>query len=409
MKSNSRVLLRSAVENNTESKKNLLLQKLFTYWFHGFIYNQIWEDPRVDAEALQLNNESRIVTIGSGGCNVLNYLTHAPEKISVVDINPFHMNLVRLKLCAVKTLPDHTDFYQLFALGTGKQNVRNYQRYIEHALDDDCRRFWSGGMLRQVFGKKRIHYFQRDFYAHSRSSLFIGFLHTICRIAGCSPAKVLEAQSLEEQAELFNKHLEPVFDHWIVRSLGKLPCMLYSLGIPPQQFSELGADTLSLINSYRERVRRLCCDFPIQENYFAAQALKRTYLWKREACVPDYLHKENFQTLKRHIEAVDTQLVGFTEFLTQQEDNAYNSFVLLDSQDWMTSEQLHALWFQLARVGMPHSRIIFRTAGVESPIDDSIGVDLRSKFYHHHALSSELHAKDRSAVYGGFHVYELIK
>lgn len=49
-----------------------LMQRLFAFWFDAFVYNQIWEDPRVDLEALELGTDSRVLTISSGGCNALN-------------------------------------------------------------------------------------------------------------------------------------------------------------------------------------------------------------------------------------------------------------------------------------------------------------------------------------------------
>ncbi|MEM0915755.1 MAG: DUF3419 family protein, partial [Planctomycetota bacterium] len=68
--------LREAVHHNNSRSRAGMLERLFTLWFRGFIYNQIWEDPRVDAEAMQLGPGNRLLTISSGGCNVLNYLTY---------------------------------------------------------------------------------------------------------------------------------------------------------------------------------------------------------------------------------------------------------------------------------------------------------------------------------------------
>ena len=87
---------------------------MFTMWFKGFVYNQIWEDPRVDAEALGIGPESQLLTISSGGCNVLNYLIHRPKRIVAVDLNANHMALTRLKLAAIKHLPDYDSFYKFF-------------------------------------------------------------------------------------------------------------------------------------------------------------------------------------------------------------------------------------------------------------------------------------------------------
>ena len=44
----------------------------------------------------------RVVTIASGGCNVLAYLTRSPAHIDAVDLNAAHIALNRLKLAAVQ-------------------------------------------------------------------------------------------------------------------------------------------------------------------------------------------------------------------------------------------------------------------------------------------------------------------
>ena len=102
--------LKKAVHHHRLASKRGLLERLFTLWFRGFVYNQIWEDPRVDAEALNIGPHSSLLTISSGGCNVLNYLVHKPKKIVAVDLNSNHMCLTRLKLAAVKHLPDYETF-----------------------------------------------------------------------------------------------------------------------------------------------------------------------------------------------------------------------------------------------------------------------------------------------------------
>ena len=51
--------LRKAVHHHRLASKRGMLERMFTLWFRGFVYNQIWEDPRVDAEALGLGPHSR--------------------------------------------------------------------------------------------------------------------------------------------------------------------------------------------------------------------------------------------------------------------------------------------------------------------------------------------------------------
>ena len=124
----------------------------------------------------------------------------------------------------------------------------------------------------------RIKYFTKNFYDYAKMGYFIRFLHTIARVGKFDPTRLLSATSRAEQEQVFEKDIAPFFDNWFVRATGNMPVMLYSLGIPPQQFSAMETETPGgLVGMYRERVKRLACDFPISDNYFGWQAFGRSY------------------------------------------------------------------------------------------------------------------------------------
>ena len=70
--------IRNAVYQNKAVSKAGISERLFALAFSGLVYPQIWEDPEVDMEAMQLGEGHRVVTIASGGCNILAYLTRSP-------------------------------------------------------------------------------------------------------------------------------------------------------------------------------------------------------------------------------------------------------------------------------------------------------------------------------------------
>ena len=96
------LLLEKAAHQKPATTRRGALERLFTLMFQGFVYNQIWEDPDVDLEALALKPHHRLLTIASGGCNVLNYLAADPAKIIAVDLNPNHIALTKLKLVGAR-------------------------------------------------------------------------------------------------------------------------------------------------------------------------------------------------------------------------------------------------------------------------------------------------------------------
>jgi len=401
-------LLESAVQHSPPLSSRGILERLFAFSFDSFVYNQIWEDPRVDLQALELTSASRILTISSGGCNVLNYLIEQPEAIHAVDLNRNHLCLLKLKLAALAHLPAYEDFFLFFGCADDERNRDNYYRHLVRHLDAETRHFMEGGnILRRLMLGPRISYFTKNFYDYTQLGFFLRFLHTIAWTARMDLSRVLTATTREEQESIYMETIDPLFNHWLVKAGGKLPLTLYSLGIPPQQFramqDEMGS--AGMIGVYRERVRRLACQFPIDDNYFGWQAFSRRYDRDGRRALPDYLKKQNYVTLRSSLDRVQTSVSTLTDFLRRQPANSLNRFVFLDSQDWMEPAQIAELWSEVARVGQPGTRIIFRTAARLSPIETSLPSALRQKFVYEEKRSLELFAQDRSAIYGGFHLY----
>ena len=396
--------LRDAVHQHSPLTAMGIQQRLFSSWFDSFIYNQIWEDPVVDLKALELTNESRVLTIASGGCNIFNYLTASPAQITAIDLNPYHLALTRLKLAAFTYLPDQATFYNFFGHANKLSNLDRYQAYIQPRISADLDQFWLG---KSLFGTKRIDMFAKGLYRQTRFGYFMRFLHRLGKAMSCNPQLILNAKSLYEQKLIFERHIAPFFDNRLVKLLGKLPMSVFSLGIPPQQYQSMVAQG-NLLEQYRERVRRLACDFPIQENYFAWQAFGHRYDHDKRQAVPVYLKAENYSLIKQQLYKVDTQFGSILDHLKQQPDNSYDSFVFLDAQDWMSNEVLTELWSEIARVGKPDTRVIFRTAATDSPLEQALPAALLAKFVYEAEESKALFKQDRSAIYGGFHLYRRV-
>lgn len=405
--------IRTAVQNKHLTSKEGMLQRLFAAWFDAFVYNQIWEDPRVDIEALRIDEDSRILTISSGGCNALNYLLESPEHVTAVDLNQNHIYLLNLKIAACKFMPGYSEYFEFFGEGKGPDTQAIYIKYIANNLDRRTRSFWEsntlGGSI--LFGD-RISFFRNDgLYEHSRNGYFLRFFHRLARLLGCRPEAVLEARTLDEQQQLFAEHIDPFFDSLIIRTVGKLPVTMFGLGIPPQQYEELKKDLSengSVIDIYRERAKRLACDFPITENYFAWQAFGRIYDTERRQAIPEYLKEGNFEVLRSNIGRLTSKVGSATDEILNNPLGTFNRFVLLDAQDWMNSEQVAELWTAIAERSKPGARIIFRTAGSASPVESSLPNQLRSRFQYDGETSARLFKSDRASIYGGFHLYEFL-
>ena len=405
-------LVHQAVKTENRSAKQKLLQKLFAVWFDAFVYNQIWEDPRVDLLALAIDENSRILTISSGGCNALNYLLAEPEKVTAVDLNRHHIFLLNLKIAALRFLPDYGDLFNFFGYGKNENNIENYKKHLAPNLDNETKRFWESRSLKgKITNHQRINFFQTGgLYEHSRNGYFLRFFHKFARLFGCRPEEVLNAKTPDEQERLFQKHIAPFFDSFVIKTIGKMPVTMFGLGIPPQQFDELKNDSddgANIIDIYKNRVKKLAVEFPIYENYFAWQAFGRKYDTENRQAVPEYLKAENYEKLKSNAEKIETKIGSVTEEIKQNDFGKFNRFVFLDAQDWMNADALIELWQTIADKSESGARVIFRTAGKHSPIEKNLPNKLRDKFIYEKEFSQEMFKQDRASIYGGFHLYIL--
>lgn len=401
-----------AVITKNSTRSQTMMQRLFAFYFDAFVYNQIWEDPRVDLAALELGEGSSVLTISSGGCNALNYLVEGPDSVTAVDLNRYHIYLLRLKVAALRHLPDHESFFRFFGEGKHKDNRANYKKYIEPNLDDDARAFWNGnGPIGHLIHGPRIEYFSRGgLYNHSRNGYFLRFFHKFAHLVGLHPEELLTAGSIEEQERLLEKNLSPFFNSTFIRTLGCLPITMFGLGIPPQQLDELKQDLAggdSLIDAYRSRARKLACGFPIAENYFAWQAFACKYDTQKRVGIPEYLKAENFGSLKANSHRIRTGVGSVTDEIMNNPKGTFDRFVFLDAQDWMDASTMTSLWQQIADKGAAGSRIIFRTAAANSPLPRNLPAELLARFEYHADRSVELFQQDRASIYGGFHLYSL--
>lgn len=405
VRSTSKQLVGAAVNRSSIMTAEGLSERLFTLAFSGLVYPQIWEDPVVDMEALALTGDCRIVAIASGGCNVMSYLTAGPAHIAAVDLNTAHVALNRLKLAAARLLPDHQAFFQMFGNADDAGNVDVFDRVLAPHVDPDTLAYWQA---RDWKGRRRITRFASNFYRGGLLGRFIWSAHLLMRLHGRDARAILSARTLEEQREIFARDFEPLFASPVVRWMIARPASLFGLGIPPAQYKALSAGKPGAIGeALKERVRRLACDFPLSENYFARQAFGFGYGGREGGCVPPYLDEKNFDTVKRNASRVSVRHVSFTDHLAGSPDASVDRYVLLDAQDWMSDADLETLWAQITRTARPGARVIFRTAAEPSLLPGRVSDAILSRWDYRAQESATLTLKDRSAIYGGFHLYVL--
>ena len=394
-------LIADAVRNSRSDDQSTVWDRLFAFWFRRLVYTQIWEDPEADLAALQLPVGSTIVTISSGGCNALSYLTAQPAQVFAVDLNEAHLSLLKLKLAGLRAFSKYADFWQFFGEAASPANSELYRDHLWLWLDADARAYWD---KRNLVGRPRHAYFTNGFYRHGMLGRFIGLAHRLAKLARIDLKALLTGKADSPERLQALDRLHRLFHSPLAKLITGTPALLFSLGIPPQQRELLGGGA-PLNEVLYERLLRLINGHPNDTNYFAWQALDRRYLGPGDICLPPYLQARQFARMRDGAGLIIPVHANLRQFLESLPARQIDAVVLLDSQDWMAPEEIRALWNAIDRAGSDDVRVIFRTAGTQSPLDSDELASLREIWRRDEERSAIGFERDRSGIYGAFHCY----
>jgi S-adenosylmethionine-diacylglycerol 3-amino-3-carboxypropyl transferase len=392
------------IANVVRSRKDdeaTVWDRLYAFWFRRLVYTQIWEDPVADLAALRLPIGSTIVTLSSGGCNALSYLTARPAQVYAVDLNEAHLALIKLKLAGLRAFSDYSDFWQFFGAADKPANTELYRARLRPWLDAQARAYWD---KRNIIGRPRHAYFANGFYRHGILGRFIGLAHIAAKLCGIDPAILLNGRRDAPARIAALKRLDRVFHSPPVRLITATPALLFGLGIPPRQRALLGRGA-PLNDVLHKRLVRLIDGHPNETNYFAWQALHRGYAGPGDRCLPPYLQRRQYERMRNGAGLIIPHHANLRQFLEGLPAREVDAVILLDSQDWMAIDEIRALWNAIDRAGSDNVHVIFRTAGEASPIESDELASLRRIWRRDDERSAVGFELDRSGIYGGFHCY----
>lgn len=366
---------------------------------HGrrLIYNQCWEDPAVDRQALELGPSDRVLVITSAGCNALDYALTGAQVVAV-DANRQQNLLLELKCAAIQSL-DHEGAFELFGAGRSPRAQELYQAAREW-LGPEARHFWDK-RWRVFTGGARGGSF---YYSGTAGFCALG-LRSGLEALGLGPAlkRLLEAPDLESQRRLYEDELHQRLRRSRLFSLLGRSSVMALLGVPPAQRGLVARHAGGLEGYLCACLERVMSVALLRENYFWRVYLTGSYT---EASCPRYLEPMGFAGLKAGLlDGVSSATATVSGFL-ERSARTFTAFVLLDHMDWMAHDPalLAEEWRQIFAHAAPGARAIFRSAGPDAGF---LPGAVRERLVFDSERASRLHAQDRVATYGSFHVARL--
>lgn len=422
-------MLRPKKNNTSESpapsgeelkkQRRLNFDRLSKTWFNlvhqnNLVYNTCWEDPRLDHVALELGPDDVVMVITSAGCNAIDYVLKEPKRVHAVDVNPRQNALLELKIAAIREL-DYDQFFQMFGRGRLASYKKLYKTKLRKHLSHASRAYWD--RRRRMFsGNGR----RPSFYFYATSGMFAWLINIyVDRIKKLRPAvnELLSAQSIEEQQEIYDRHrlrdtLWTPFLKWAM----KRDMTLALLGVPRAQRRQLDRSYPGgILQFVVDSLETVFTKLPIHDNYFWRVYLTGEYT---PGCCPEYLKPENFERLKAGlVDRISIHTNTILGFLREEKDVEVSRYILLDHMDWLAEVRADVLadeWQMMINRAAPHTRFLWRSAGLDVGFVDPIEVDWKDQkckigqlLEYKDELASELHPLDRVHTYGSFYIAHL--
>ena len=376
------------------------------------VYNTCWEDPRLDRVALKLGPDDTLLVITSAGCNVLDYALEEPRQIHAVDMNPRQNALLELKLAGIKKF-DFPQFFAMFGRGRLENCHEVYREVLRPELSPVAQAFWDRH-IRFFAG----HGWRQSFYFHGTAGTlarYVNYYIDLVARARDAVLAILDAQTVDEQREIYHSQLRDAFWRRFVRWAVGRDATLSLVGVPRAQRWQVeryyGGGVVRFIEDCVEAV---FAQLPLADNYFW-----RVYLTGEYAphCCPEYLKPDQFARLKAGLaERISIHTSSLVDFLNRH-PGRISRFVLLDHMDWLSAffqTLLAQEWQAIIDHATPDARVLWRSGGLRVEFVDPLEVQVAGRrtrvgdlLTYHSQLAAELHAKDRVHTYGSFYIADL--
>ena len=355
------------------------------------VFTHNWEDPASDHAALKIQRDDAVMCITSGGCNAIGFLLFDPAVIYCVDINPTQSYLMELKLGAIRKL-SFDDFIMLMGLRQCYDRLSIY-RQLKNELSPEALNFWNGqqDLLKQgLLMNGKYERFIR------LAGKFITVLQGKKRIKG-----LLQEKSQQEQEQYF----DTVWNTQRFRYLFKIlfnKRVLARRGLSADYF-HFDDGSKSFAESFYNRSKKAFRNLPVSNNYFLSLYLTGKY--REGSSIPDYLKKENYETLKSRVDRMKIITMDAQSWLQSIQAASINCFALSNICELMSEQETERLFKEVIRTARPHARIIFRNLMIPREVPQS----LQSVIQKNESLSKYIFDNDRSFVYGKVAAYDVMR
>ncbi|RPJ02227.1 MAG: DUF3419 family protein [Candidatus Aminicenantes bacterium] len=363
-----------------------------TKMFKDVLYANCWEDPQLDRKALGIDRDDVVLSITSGGCNLLAFLLDDPRKVIALDVNPHQGYLLELKMAAFRRL-SYRRMLEFFGVRPCPTRAACYRQRLRPCLSGDAARFWDGHpgkIARGIIHAGRYERYMRLL----RKTVVAGFGKR--RLI----KRMFEADGPAARERLYREKWQGVW--WSLLTGVMLSRRLNSLLFDKAFFAYLDRD-FSFGRHFAAKAERALVELPMRENTFLSYILLGRFY--SEAFLPVYLRPESFRTIRDRLDRVEIVTDSCERYFAGLRDSSISKFNFSNIFEWMSPAAFENLLRETVRVARDRAVLTYRNLLVFRERPPSLGASIRPR----HDLAKALLGTDLSFIYDNYVVEQVEK
>lgn len=359
------------------------------------VYSNVWEDPELNRQALQVKPGQSVLSITSGGCNSLCLLLEDPSRVVSIDLNPAQLAMLELKRAAIIEL-DYEDFLEVLGVPfygkpprlSGPQRLELYRRIRGH-LSSSAAEFWEENphlIEKGAFWCGKVEAFF-DLYRK-----ILSWFYDFSDMEALFRCPDLAAQQAKYRGMKRRR--------W--RFLNSILLNKFVLSLVKGAHSFAMVEDPDLAGNLSRKIDKGMTDFYNPDNYFMALMLLGGH-WSRQAMSP-YLLESNWAKMKANIGRLEIYQGTCGDVLKKYGPASFDAMQMSNIFEWMEHDFFNGVIRELLELGRPGARLCWRyTLARPRQLDAANSERLVPET----ELARCLFNIDRSFIYESFHVYRL--
>lgn len=321
---------------------------------HSFIrYANVWEDPVLLIDGLDIQAHHKVLSIASAGDNALALLTENPSLVVAVDLNLGQLYLTELKKVCIAQL-DYEDFLSFLGF-KGQENRWKTYLQLRMQLSGEARAYWNA--KEEDIAKGVIHTGKFERYLKTFAKRLLPLIHNKDKVAS-----LFREKSAKDQAVFYDEE----WNTWSWRLLFRVFFNKQIMGLFGRDRAFLKQVEVCVSKTILEKAGEHLASTHAQQNSFLHYCLTG----KHGDFLPFYAKEEHYGKIKANLNRLEIDHGYAQEAAIKY--GKFDRFNLSNIFEYMNPEVFQITAQSMLECALPGARFAYWNLMVEREMSSKV-------------------------------------